>query len=55
MIDSQFPQNFQNQTLYSPFQVSPYQNEESSNMEKSIETLIQTQNTFNKDIKRLEV
>ena len=55
MVDLQFSQNFQNQPSYSPFQVPPHQNEEPSDLEKSIEALIQAQNIFHQDIKRLEV
>jgi len=54
MMDSQSSQNFQNHDPYSFFQVLSQQEEESIDLEKSMEALIQIQNTFNQDINRLE-
>ena len=47
-MDSQFQQNFQNQILYSPFQ------EEPTDLEKSMEDIIQPQNFVTQSIDRLE-
>jgi len=54
MMDSQFPQTFQIHNLNSLFQVQPQQEEEPIDLEKSIEALIQIQNTFNQDFNRLK-
>ena len=51
--DSSFSQNSQIQDLYSIFQVPPQQ-EELSDLEKSMEYLIQSQNSLNQSINMLE-
>ena len=45
MMDSQFSQNFQIQNPYSIFQV-PQQEEELTDLEKSIESIIQSQKDY---------
>ena len=48
MMDSQFPQDIKIQDPYSMFQV-PQQEEEPTNLEKSMEPMIQSQNdSFNR-------
>jgi len=47
-MDSQFQQNLQNQLSYSPFQ------EEPTDLEKSMEDIIQIQNFVTQSIDRLE-
>ena len=46
LMDSQFYHNFQNQLPYSPFQEEP--------MAKSMEGMIQTQNSVTRPISRLD-
>ena len=55
MMDSQFPQNFQDQDSYLLFQVPTQQNEEPTDLEKSVEAMIQSQIDFTQSINRLEV
>ena len=55
MMDSQFPQNFQDQNSYSLFQVPPQRNKEPMDLKNSIEAMIQPQNDFNQFINRAEL